>query len=241
MIRHRLTACAKSPDEPFERFAAAVLSPDIAEPTLRQMRSLARILTCGTGESARIDESRDQVVFVDSGATKLVAYASAGREQVVAFHFAGDIVCIPARASHHYALAALEPVTLVAFPAPSFLALAREDARIMSVLFDRTMIALHRCREKTISLGRKSASERIAAFLSTMAGRIGSGPPELREVYLPMSRRDIADSLGLTIETVSRQFSELKAAELIETSGRSVLRIRDMAELEARAGHLAFD
>ena len=101
------------------------------------------------------------------------------------------------------------------------------------------MLALSRSREKAISLGRKSAQERLASFLITMAERIGKNDADACVMELPMSRRDIADSLGLTIETVSRQLSELRDAGLIETSGRSRMRLLDLDRLNARAGHLA--
>ena len=88
-------------------------------------------------------------------------------------------------------------------------------------------------------LGRKTAQERLASFLVTMADRIGMQQGGQCVLDLPMSRRDIADSLGLTIETVSRQLTVLRDLALIETSGRSIVTLADIAALEDRAGHLA--
>ena len=151
---------------------------------------------------------------------------------------AGDLVSVPARKAHAYTLCALDDCELIFFPSDEFFKLARHEAGMIDEALERTMLALSRSREKAISLGRKSAQERLASFLITMAERIGKNEADACVMELPMSRRDIADSLGLTIETVSRQLSELRDAGLIETSGRSQMRLLDTDRLNARAGHL---
>lgn len=218
-------------------FAQGIASQNCSAAMVALLHEIGREMPVGAGRIARVETTIDHFAFLDSGAAKLVAYASFDREQVVAFHFRGDLVWLPARATHVYELCALAPTTLSIAPAGAFLAIAGQDAALMGELFDRILLALHRCREKSISLGRKSAPERIAGFLTTMFDRIGTGSPTAREMILPMSRRDIAGSLGLTIETVSRQFTELRQAGLIETRGRSLVRVRDRAGLEARAGY----
>lgn len=239
MILHRLPVAPLNLPDPVSRLLAAVVPGCCSNVLERELRAMAWSTTIRAGEVARLDDARDHFAFIDAGATKLVAHASAGREQVVAFHFEGDLVWIPARAAHHYTLNALVRTRLVVVPSAEFLALARDDAAVTAVLFDRALLALHRSREKSVSLGRKSAQERIAAFLATMATRIGTDEGTAWAVDLPMSRRDIADSLGLTIETVSRQFTELRARGLIETSGRSHVRVCNPRGLAACAGHLA--
>ncbi|ANY19634.1 Nitrogen fixation regulation protein FixK [Tsuneonella dongtanensis] len=238
MIHHDFDTQVLGEVDPLAHFEECILrfarSPDLA----CRLHAIARTATVRPDEVAPLDEAHDQFAFVDLGATKLVAHASAGREQVLAFHFAGDLVWVPARATHRYTLCPLIETRLVLFPAKQFIELVGGSAAVMATLLERTLLALHRCREKSISLGRKTAQERIAGFLVAMAERVGTEGNAGIEVVLPMSRRDIGDSLGLTIETVSRQFSDLRAERLIETSGRSVVRIREPAALEARAGHL---
>ncbi|MEL6782568.1 MAG: helix-turn-helix domain-containing protein, partial [Pseudomonadota bacterium] len=73
----------------------------------------------------------------------------------------------------------------------------------------------------------------------TMADRLGKAEDGECVLDLPMSRRDIGDSLGLTIETISRQFGELRDLGLLETSGRSQVRLTDLARLNAHAGHVS--
>lgn len=222
----------------FDAFVAAILPPDCDLGDLRPLRDIAVSLALGAGETARLDENDNHVAFLAQGACKLVAYLASGREQVVAFHFPGDLVSVPARGPHAFGLVALKDARLILFPEDAFLAQARLERVFGGAVLARAMVSLNRCREKNLLLGRKTASERVATFLATMAGRIGEPAGAGWDMHLPMSRRDIADSLSMTIETVSRQFSELRASGLIETSGRSGVRLIDLAGLEARAGYL---
>jgi len=98
-------------------------------------------------------------------------------------------------------------------------------------------VAFDQSRDMSVLLGRKTAQERVATFLTSMAERIGKQNDDGVSLSLPISRREIADSLGLTIETVSRQFTELRELGIIDTNGRSDvtildrLRIREVAAL----------
>jgi CRP/FNR family transcriptional regulator, anaerobic regulatory protein len=87
-----------------------------------------------------------------------------------------------------------------------------------------------------MQMGHKSAAARIADFLVSMAERLGGCTQGPCAFALPMSRRDIGDSLGLTIETVSRQLTELREAGLVETEGRSKVALTDIAALARIAG-----
>ena len=223
---------------PFARFAAAILPAGVAPDVRARFQSLARHVVADAGGAPLEDQEQDQIVFVASGATKLVARASLGREQIVAFHFAGDLVSLPARARHSYSLVALQRSEFLSFCATDFLASAQDTSGMTNEILRRSLVSLSRCREKSITLGRKTAQERLASFLATMADRIGVPQDSGCVLDLPMSRRDIADSLGLTIETVSRQFTILRDLTLVETSGRSTVTLTDIPALEDRAGHL---
>ncbi len=202
------------------------------------LRKLAQPMSIGKGRTVPLDPAQDALVYIGSGAMKLIACASSGREQIVAFHFAGELVSVPAGAWHSYGLCALTESDVLTFPADPFLEVAAAEPAFLGVLLERSLAALHRCRDKAVGLGRKNAQERLASFLVGMAGRIGSIEPGKCLLELPMSRRDIGDSLGLTIETISRQFSELRQSDLIETTGRSRVLLRDPAALAKRAGHI---
>ncbi len=223
----------------FDRFAADVLPADLPERTSARLRDLAQEVRAQAGEPLLTGCAESRLVHIAGGAARLVAHASHDRDQVLSFHFAGDVVLVPARAAHGYTLCALGACEGLAFAADPLFRLARSDAALGHALLARTLRALARSREKTIALGRKTAQERVASFLIGMAERIGVSVGECCVLDLPMSRRDIADSLGLTIETISRQLGELRDAGLVATSGRSVIRLLDLPGLEARAGHLA--
>lgn len=104
---------------------------------------------------------------------------------------------------------------------------------------ERLPRALHRCRDKAVALGQKSALERLAGFLLAMSERIGRTEGNLCVLDLPMSRREIGDSIGLTIETVSRQLGALRDTGCITTQGRSRIALLDLDALRASAGFTA--
>ena len=224
--------------ELFERFATTILPLNTSDATHLRFQSIARFASARAGDAPYKGNGHDQIAFVVSGSTKLVAHASQGREQVIAFHFAGDLVSVPASAAHAYSLCALEDCELIFFPADEFMQLARQESGMIMDILERAMSALARCREKTISLGRKTAQERLASFLVTLADRVGVPSTDGIEIKLPMSRRDISDSLGLTIETVSRQLTDLRSEGLLETPSRSNMRLLNLNALKDRAGHI---
>ncbi len=222
----------------FERFSSEILPLGCADATHLRFQSIARFASARAGDAPFIVNDRDQIVFIAKGSSKLVAEASQEREQVVAFHFVGDLVLVPARGAHAYTLYALDNCDLIFFQSDEFFKLARYETGMIDEALERAMLALARSREKAVALGRKSAQERLASFFLNMAERIGSKHEEGWVMQLPMSRSDIADSLGLTIETVSRQLSELRDAGLLTTQGRSQVHLLDWDGLASRAGHL---
>lgn len=224
--------------ELFERFASRLLPANQSDAAMLRFQSLARAYCYDRETQVRLDENRDHLVFVCSGATKLVAHASGGREQIVAFHFPDELVAVPARAEHNYTLASVRHCQLLVFDYDDFTDLARCEPAVLRTLLECARKSLGRCRDKSLALGRKTATERLAGFLVGMAVRIGTSQEDVVLLDLPMSRRDIADSLGLTIETVSRQFTYLREMGVLATVGKSGVRIADMRTLEARAGYL---
>lgn len=201
-----------------------------------QLKSLANPVALSRGELAPLDRSFDQLVFVARGATKLAAHATEDREQIVAFHFGGDIVSIPAEGLYSYTLTALVDTELLSFPAREFFDFAATEVSTSRALMDRLPRALHRCRDKAVALGQKSALERLAGFLLAMSERVGVTEGNVVILELPMSRRDIGDSIGLTIETVSRQLGALRDAGFIATQGRSRIALLDLDGLRRSAG-----
>lgn len=222
---------------PFDTFSRSAFGLDPHDLRAAEIEAMAQEVSVERGRVAPIGRDLDRIVYILGGATKLAAAVSDDREQIVAFHFAGDIISIPTDGIHSYFLTGLVDSDLLVFPAHEFFDLASANQAMARRLFEVLPAALHRCRDKTVALGRKSASERLAGFLVAMAERIGRFQGKSCVLELPMSRRDIGDSLGLTIETVSRQLSLLREAGLIETQGRSQVTIPNLTKLTSCAGH----
>lgn len=209
---------------------------------------------CALGEAAQLargqelapDPETDRLVWLASGAAKLVARGPAPTGagtpagvpggQVLAFHFAGDLVSVLRQRDGDFRLVALTPCDLVIFPSDRFLDQAQGDPAVLRSVLTRSLQALHRSRTRMMQMGHKSAVARLADFLVSMAERLADCSTGTCTFALPMSRRDIGDSLGLTIETVSRQLTELREAGLVATEGRSKVAITDVGALARIAG-----
>jgi CRP/FNR family transcriptional regulator, nitrogen fixation regulation protein len=159
-------------------------------------------------------EPADHLYTVANGNVRICKLLADGRRQIFAFYLPGDTFGVETIAEHNFSAEAVTDVNIVAVKADSVV------ASQLLVLMGRE---LERAQRHVLLLA-KSAPERVAGFLLEMAGRIRPND----EVELPMSRQDIADYLGLTIETVSRTLTQLEneAAIALTTSKRIVLRNR---------------
>lgn len=151
-------------------------------------------------------EPADYLYKVVSGAVRICKLMSDGRRQIGAFYLPGNIFGLEAEDIHHFSAEAISDCTILVVKRSAFLAEATRDGAMLTELWTETMAHLHRAQDHMLLLGRKSAQERIAAFLLDMAGRLS----KQGAVELPMSRQDIADYLGLTIETVSRTLTQME-------------------------------
>lgn len=240
-----------SPSSPAEGLALfrAALPPGTGDgPTADRLCALGEAAHLERGEQLPPDANEDRLVWIAGGAAKLICpHAAPGAGvalaggQVLAFHFAGDLVSVLRQTAAELRggdlrLAALSPCDLVIFPADRFLDAAQGDPAVLRAVLSRSLQALHRSRTRMMQMGHKSAAARIADFLVSMAERLADCTAGPCDFALPMSRRDIGDSLGLTIETVSRQLTELREAGLIATEGRSKVRLPDIGALAKLAG-----
>lgn len=173
-----------------------------------------------------------------SGVLKITAATIDGREQIAGLLFPGDFVGQPFAAEATLSFAALTDAELCAYPRTAFVAALAEHASLERLLLQRTMAALDEARSRMLMLGRRSAGEKVAGFLLELSDRL---PRRLdvdgNQVFdLPLDRSQIADVLGLTIETVSRQLTRLKTAGAIMIAGRRTVTtcgpemLRDHAE-----------
>jgi CRP-like cAMP-binding protein len=169
------------------------------------------------------NEPADYVYKVISGSVRTYNILSDGRRQIGGFYMAGDIFGIEFDGEHTSAAEAISDAKVLVIKRSALDALAGRDASVARELFALTARELRRVQDRILLL-IKSAQERVAGFLLEMAQRASGG----NAIELPMSRQDIADYLGLTIETVSRTLTSLETAATIEvpTSRRIVLRNR---------------
>ncbi len=207
------------------------------------LNTIGRHRVLQPGESL-IWEGDDSVLVANviDGVLKLSSGTEDGREQIVGMVFPSDFIGRPFGSTTGHGVTALTEATVCVFNRRDFDAFARQHPALEHKLLQRTLDELDRTRRWMLLLGRKSASEKVASFLIEMADRVatpGCGDGAATgtiHLDLPVSRQQIADVLGLTIETVSRQFTRLKADRVIDLPSRREVIVLDRAALMAEAG-----
>jgi CRP/FNR family transcriptional regulator, nitrogen fixation regulation protein len=169
------------------------------------------------------NEPADYLYKVISGSVRTYKIFDDGRRQIGGFYFAGDMFGLELGEAHQFSAEAIDNCVVLVVKRSALVALADRSGDIARQLWSFTAGELQRVRAHMLLL-IKSAEERVACFLLEMAERLSTAD----SVELSMSRQDIADYLGLTIETVSRTLTHLeaKAAIALPTSRRVVLRNR---------------
>ncbi|HUO23067.1 MAG TPA: helix-turn-helix domain-containing protein [Caulobacteraceae bacterium] len=180
----------------------------------------------GEGEPAR------NVYMVVSGAVRTYRVLADGRRQIVEFHLAGDVFGFDGDPTHNLTAEAIGEVTLQVMRRTAFFETDRPDAPGAGHAWATLLRKLQRAEAHVIMLGRQSACERVASFLLDMRGRMIRAGFDGDGISLPMTRQDIADYLGLTIETVSRTFSQLQVSGMIELPSRRSVVVRNLAAMD---------
>jgi CRP-like cAMP-binding protein len=201
------------------------------------LRQLARV-------GAKVRFARNETIFnegddadyaykVVSGAVRLCKHMINGRRQIADFLLPGELFGFLQFGSYKFTAEAVGEVVLMAYPQRQVESLSNTmpamRGRIMTVL-SQQLLGL---QDHLVMLGRQSARERVAAFLMMLAER--SAAEDEAVVDVPMSRQDIADYLGLTIETVCRVLSDLKRTKVLEIPNLHQVRIRNLEALETLA------
>lgn len=205
------------------------------------LEQLPRLTALATGR--RVDtgqtlfqegDTAEEVFTLTEGMLKLYKLMSDGRRQIVGFLVPGDFLGLAFGRSYVYSAEAVVPTTVCRFRRPQFLSMLEDCPSMEKEILGRTSTELAAAQEQMLLLGRKTARERVASFIVALARRRKVGQEGTLD--LPMSRSDIADYLGLTIETVSRTFTAFRKEGLIELPDKHVVRIKRGAELEQVAG-----
>jgi CRP/FNR family transcriptional regulator len=221
------------------RAICAALSPD----EIGALNAIGRRRNLVAGESL-IWEGEDSVLVANviEGVLKLSTGTQDGREQIVGVVYPSDFLGRPFGGTTNHGVTALTDARVCVFSRKDFDGFARLHPELEHKLLQRTLGELDRTRRWMLLLGRKSAAEKVASFLMELSERLtpttcqtASGATAQR-FTLPFSRQQIADVLGLTIETVSRQFTRLKNEGLIELPSRREVVIARPQALMAEAG-----
>ncbi len=171
----------------------------------------------------------ERIYQVISGAVSLTRLLEDGRRQIIAFGFPGDIVGFPCDGRHHTDCVALTDVRLQPYRL-SQLESGRVHSKLGAGLLQAALHEIAAMQDHFMMLGRKSATEKVAAFLTVLKRRTGTAAGQYTQINLPMSRADIADFLGLTTETVSRTISQFRKSRLIALDGaQTVIVLREDA------------
>jgi len=189
-------------------------------------------LVMSFGRNAEIyaeGERSGYVYKVLSGVVRVSKLLPDGRRQISAFHMPGEMFGFEAGEAHHVSAEAVIPTKVVAFKWDGLLDAGSKHINVVRELLSLAMTGLRHTQDHLLLLGRKNALERLVAFLLEIDARTGSR----HVIDLAMPRHDIADYLGLTLETVSRMFAELKEAGAIKLESARRVHLLDLAKLKA--------
>jgi len=167
---------------------------------------------------------------ISAGAVKLYKLLSDGRRQITAFLFPGDYFGLSLQGGYAYTAEAMADTSLCRFPRRKLDLLLDEIPKLEKRLLGATIHELTCAQDQMLLLGRKTAREKVASFLAGLWQRL-CAKAGTSQIFLPMSRSDIADYLGLTIETVSRTLTSFKKEGLVSLPDASHVVIRDRETL----------
>ncbi|WOI54175.1 Crp/Fnr family transcriptional regulator [Parvularcula sp. LCG005] len=166
----------------------------------------------------REGELSDYLYLVISGCFRLVRMTEDGQRQIVGFVYPGDFLGMSYAAANDFSAEALEPSLACRFSHGFLDEMSARHPNIKNRLIAKGHTELHKAQDHIVILGKQNAEERVMTFFTMLADR-----GDANEIYLPMSRQDIADYLGLRLETLSRTLAKLKkAGRLSAVEGRLV-------------------
>ena len=228
--RRRSNACGTCGSRPFS------VCGSIDEADLGRLDALADHIAVEAGAPLiREGDPARHVFNITSGSVRVYKLLADGRRQITGFLFAGDFLGLATGETYVFSAEAIEPATACRFVKADYRALIRETPALEATLLDRANHELAAAQNQMLLLGRKTAAERLATFLLDLPALDPSRVTAAGRVRLPMTRSEIADYLGLTIETVSRVMTRLKTSGAIRLISLTELRIERPDLLRAMA------
>jgi CRP/FNR family nitrogen fixation transcriptional regulator len=184
---------------------------------------------CGIYDEGEPAESFLKVV---SGVVRTCKFLQDGRRQIDAFLVPGDIFGLESGAAYSLTAEAVSDCTLIAYRWRTLAARAANDEDLTRQLLAFTLRSLTKAQDHARLLGRASALEKVAAFIIEWSAQ----SPDRKSASLVMARQDIADYLGLTVETISRTLTQLRLDQLIELRNAREIRVINLPVLRAING-----
>lgn len=196
----------------------------------RSVSEPARLETFSPGQTIFFEGCEAESYFeIVSGTVRCCSLTEDGRRQIYRFAVEGEMLGLGGEQHYGYSAEAVTPVTMRRYRLSSLEAAMAEDQRLRERVVQALRDELAAVRTQMMLLGRLSAAERIVSFLRDLAARCTD---QDGCIHLAMTRADIADYLGLTLETVSRKINMLKRLGVIELATPSRVRIMDFARLD---------
>lgn len=206
----------------------AALDPE----ELRRLADIVQTVRVEAGHTIFAEgDTADALYNVTSGTVKLYKLLPDGRRQITGFLVTGDFLGLAVNESYAYTAETVTSCSVCRFPRRKIDALMEEFPKMQRRLFSMASNELAAAQDQMLLLGRKTAKEKICSFLLMLSQRAARRGHKENPVYVPMSRADIADYLGLTTETVSRTFTQLKTGGAISLLEGNKIMITDMDAL----------
>lgn len=208
----------------------------LSDEELNGLSSLTQTNTYEVGDTLFFEGDTAGACFiVQGGALKLYKLLPDGRRQITGFLFKGDFLGMTPVEEYGYTAEVLEPVRACSLPSEKMQALVEAYPKLSNRLLNLASMELAVAQEQMLLLGRKTAQERIASFLLWLSRRAEDRGEPSNPVRVPMSRGDMGDYLGLTVETVSRSITKLKTSGVITLKEGNRIEISDLEMIEAIA------
>ena len=217
-----LSACNAIGDGDLTRLAAAMVVVEVA-----------------AGQVFIEEGERAEAFFnITQGTAKLYKLLPDGRRQITGFAVVGDFLGLAVSETYAFTAEAIEPVRLCRFSRPKLRALLDDFPVMERRLLEKAGDQLLAAQEQMLLLGRKTAREKVASFLAGRRRRSEARDASGEELDLPMTRADMADYLGLTVETVSRTLTQLQLDRIIALPSKSAVVVQDRKRLQELAAGL---
>ena len=209
----------------------------LSDAEMGELDQLTQALRLPAGATlVRTGENRQYIFTLTEGALRLVRTLADGRRQITGFVLPGDYVGLTETPRHRHDIEAVVDSRVCRTPLADMRRLRERHPLLERKLMQRTSMELAAAQDAGLLLARLQPSERLAQFLLRLAARADT-PGDT--VALPMGRGDIADHLGLTMETISRTFTKLRQQQLIALPQLHRVQILDLAGLRRLAGDTA--